>query len=259
MIKYSIILPYYKRPELKSTLVSFVYHYSNRKDYQVMVVEDSKNYEDQESHNQLHNIINEFRGIINIDCIVDNVVSYCPSRKYNIGFLNTYGQFILLSNPETPHETNILAGLDSEFDSNPNNYIVCSCKNCFLDKPIVDNFQEILNNRIDIWYQHSNIRNKLYHFCSAISRENYIKIGGFDERYMLGMAYDDDSLVERIKRNGINIKTRDDLISIHINHSREYQDNKSELITRNRDLFYKQMDTNDFYEPNRINDRSRIC
>ena len=46
-MKYSIIMPYYdRRYQLKKTLESFCIFYSYRQDYEVVLVEDGKNVND---------------------------------------------------------------------------------------------------------------------------------------------------------------------------------------------------------------------
>ena len=43
-LKYSILMPYYKRlGQLHYTLVSYVHYYKNRDDYEVVIAEDAKN------------------------------------------------------------------------------------------------------------------------------------------------------------------------------------------------------------------------
>ena len=125
-MKYSFLFPYYKRESFKSTLISFLHHYSGRDDYEVIVIEDIVNHETPEHHEKLLQIIDEFKDRIKIVLCLDTLKSYNSAKKYNIGFKSSSGQFIILSNPETFHVANILNGLDGEFEKNPNNYIICS-------------------------------------------------------------------------------------------------------------------------------------
>ncbi len=67
------------------------------------------------------------------------------------------------------------------------------------------------------WYNHSKYRPNAYHFCTAITKKNMNKLGGFDERFALGIAYDDDELIERVK-SIVEIKFVDDTIVLHQNH-----------------------------------------
>ena len=71
----------------------------------------------------------------------------------------------------------------------------------------------------DSWYQHYDIRNVNYHFCSAIYKKDLLEIGKFDERYAYGIGYDDDDLLQRIKQKGLNIVNYNFPYVIHQNHS----------------------------------------
>jgi hypothetical protein len=131
---------------------------------------------------------------------------------------------IILTNPETPHTMDILQKLDLVDFSNT--YIVCDCANVIIVK---DN-NEFKNSlfRFDRWYQHKTVNRKL-HFCSVISKENFIKCGGFDEQYCMGMCAEDKNFVKRVEQAGIVIETREDLIVNHINHYRGYHINREEI------------------------------
>jgi GT2 family glycosyltransferase len=60
----------------------------------------------------------------------------------------------------------------------------------------------------------------LLHFCTSISREQYNKIGGFDKRYMYGAAVEDVDFVEKVKKSGMTIIVRDDLVTLHQDHGK---------------------------------------
>lgn len=229
-MKYSILLPYYKRPELWNTLRSFVDKYSDRNDYEVIVIEDSKNADDSNDHFLLLDTIKCFKNELSIRHFMDDVESFNPAHKYNLGFAGSKGKFIVLSSPEIKHESDVLGGFDKALEEDPNAYYVCACQAVDGDKP-------------PIWYQHSIHRNVLFHFCSVMSQENFIKIGMFDEAYCAGIGFDDEDLVYRLIQNGIKICPKDDLLVTHIEHSREYMSNYKDLIEINRNIYLSKIGT----------------
>lgn len=249
-MKYSIVLPYYNRPELFNTLLSFRHHYKERKDLEIIIVEDSKNIE--AKHDLLLYILSDFKDL-NIIHINDPLESYSPCHKYNLGVSVSRGHFIILSSPEIFHEENVLAGLDKEYDEDINAYVVCSCRSVFFDKKL-DNFEEFKNYRVngeysdyESWYQHSTHRNVMFHFCVGILKDNYIRIQGFDERYCKGLGFDDNNFLHRVLAGSLRLVFRDDLITLHVEHGREYISNNLDLIEINRNLFYTQHDSGNFY------------
>lgn len=247
-MKYSILMPYCRRESLKSTLLSFVHHYSERKDFEVLIIEDIKNFEKEEDHKFLLSMIEPFKDTLTINIVKDDLHCYNPSRRFNLGYKASKGQYLIITNPEIFHEVNILKGLDEEFSKAPDDYIVCSCKAVAYAKQSFDTFEEHSQGTPLQWIQHSISLNRLFHFCSAISRSNYAKVGGFDEKYCAGIAYDDNCFVERVIINGITIRPIDALSTIHIEHNRDYQDYNKELWRSNGELFTQQRYTNDFFE-----------
>jgi hypothetical protein len=244
-MRYYIIMPYYKRPELRFSLKSYTIFYSGRNDVEIILIEDSKNAESAVHHEELFNTLKIHGGSLNIKVITDPVRSYNPSTKYNLGVKNASGDIIMLTNPETPHRTDILGVLDKEHPEDV--YNVCSCLAMYLSKENQDLFNSEFQEHM--WYQHSVHRNALYHFCTVLSKKNYLKIGGFDERYSNGIAYDDDNFVRRVLHGAIQMISRDDLLTYHIEHPRDYSISSEEyrrLWRINNALWASQLATGDF-------------
>lgn len=244
-MKYSVVMPYYKRPELRFTLDSYTEYYRHRDDIEVIVVEDSKNYDSEEMHGQLLEILKIYEDRISIVLLNDPKPSYCSAAKYNLGVRTALGSHIMITNPETPHNFDMLQHLD-EIDFT-NTYIVCSCASV----TVLEDRGNFFNSDLGFsqWYQHSEHRNAMYHFCSVISKENYNKIGGFDERYCRGYCYEDDNFVKRVQKHGLSIVTRDDLYTYHIEHPRDYSlsaEEREDLIHINRSIWAGQLQSGDF-------------
>jgi GT2 family glycosyltransferase len=124
----------------------------------------------------------------------------------------------------------ILSGLDEEFEKDPNAYVVCACENMGRSGRQDERMP---------WYQHSQFRNCCYHFCTALGRESWAKVGGFDERFAAGVAYDDDDFLRSVRRAGLELKIRDDLVALHQWHDKPYRgmSRRRELVDRNKALF----------------------
>lgn len=243
-MKYSIIMPYYNRPEIRFAFDSFCKFYSIRDDVEIIVVEDTKNFNSNDMHGLLTRIIEKYKELLKISLILDPCVSYNASTRYNRGVEKASGSIIMLTNPETPHTSDILKDLDKvDFTDT---YIVCACSAMHLKEDKGNFFDSSFS--FYHWYQHAT-RNLLFHFCSAISKENYNKIGGFDEQYSRGLAYEDANFVKRVEKSGMAIVTRDDLVTYHIEHSRDYSLTKEETEERiniNKSLWESQLSSQKF-------------
>lgn len=233
-LKYSILLPYHRRDQqLRCTLLSFRKHYAERNDYEVVIVEDRNNRSMKSEHISLMKLIAEFhdidiRWVRGVDYVCCN-----PAPQFNIAATVSTGRYLVLSNPECTHYSNILEGFDQEFESE-DCYVVCACLS-------------VKSNSIDLnqplpkgtWYQNTKHRNAQLHFCSAINKAQFEAIGGFDNQYAKGMCFEDDDFRNKITDAGIPVVCRDDLVSVHLQHSKSKPTNYSELHYINK-KYYEQ-------------------
>lgn len=223
-IKYSILYPYYKRAgHLHNTLVSFLHHYSDRKDYEVIIAEDYKNTANEHEHAELLKIIEQFKAQIRIAHIYIPVKTWNPCIAFNSAAEKASGDFYLVTNPECFHYADILQGLDEEFTKDSSVYVVCGCRNRVGCNFFIETFDD-LKGKDEAWYSHSTHRPGCLHFCNAVSKENWKKIDGFDEEYQHGIAYDDNDFINRVWIAKLEIVRRDDLLTIHIDHKSAHTD-----------------------------------
>lgn len=229
-MKYSFLIPYHDRlAQFQATLVSFRRWYGDRAgNCELIVVVDEKS---QEQVEELLSIM--ISGTNPFQCLVDparRVGGFNPAPHYNQAAGIAKGEYFILTSPEILHDTNILAGLDEEFEQDPMAYVVCGCQN--MDK---SGGQDL---RMP-WYQHSVHRPANYHFCTALSRRAWAEVGGFDEAYSEGVAYDDDDFLMAVNAAGLNIRVRDDLVTHHQWHDKPYKGmpRRRELVQRNKALY----------------------
>jgi glycosyltransferase involved in cell wall biosynthesis len=87
------------------------------------------------------------------------------------------------------------------------------------------------------WYNHPLYRAVMLHFCSAIMRSDLYSLGGFDERYANGSAFDDNEFLCRIMKKGMNIKMIEDPFVVHQAHYPFYCGDVMTLMNINNDRF----------------------
>jgi hypothetical protein len=218
-------MPYHKRDTLRVTLQSFIDLYGTRNDYEVIIVESKGTLDNLDEHSKLLHIIKDFNEKINIQYLINSNTGYSCCYGYNTAFKYATGEFIIITNPECYHTIDILAGLDKLFQDNKNYYIVCACEAVTPD------------NKHFVWYQHSRHNNRMLHFCSAISRRNWLRTNGFCEAFGDGIGFEDDDFLERVKLLNIPMMPKDDLLVRHIEHSRDYLDERRDFYIRNKDLY----------------------
>jgi GT2 family glycosyltransferase len=222
MIKYSLLYPYYQREHvLDWTLKSLKKFYASRQDLEIIFVVDLKN--TTQERDLLIERLDHYWDALCLRVISNDLLTYNGARAYNLAARQAEGEYLILSNPECRHLNDILGGLDATFADTPDVYTVCACQS------------HDDNGMFLEWYQHSVHRPANFHFLSALSRQQYHAIGGFDEEYSYGIAYEDNDWLARVRRARVPIIVRDDLCVAHQAHSRWYQDQR--LVAKNAALF----------------------
>ncbi|MGL6039432.1 MAG: glycosyltransferase family 2 protein [Soonwooa sp.] len=250
----SIVTAYYNRRELFLRTLESIAKTKYDGDFEVIAVDDGSRNEE-----RLEDLKKDFPFL--------KIIYLDPTKKwyhnscipFNIGIRAAKGDKIILQNPECYHYGDIL--LKTEEELTDKDYLSFACFS--LDKYTTDNFGEVFNSEYfknliiqhnnaptadgDAgWYNHSKLRPHAYHFCTAITKKNINKLGGFDERFALGIAYDDDELIQRVKKI-VKIKFLDDVIVLHQNHynpqSTSFQNkaNKQYLYGLNKFLLHNKI------------------
>lgn len=235
-IKYSLLMPYYKRShQLKSTLLSFSKLYAEqRKDYEVIIVNDVKSSMGQGEDFKLKDITDKFKKSINIKIIAGGSEEcWNPAPAFQMAASVAEGEYLVLTNPECVHRTDILAELDQEFAQDPSVYVICSC--WAIPQMSLGTEDPLPPGQ---WYQHSQHRNVEVHFCTALSKQIYNRVGGFDVNYAKGMGFDDDDFRNRLKQAGIRFVHRDDLLAVHLSHTGNKPVNYPELHAINKAYYH---------------------
>ena len=229
----SIIMAYYNRQALlDKTLESL--DKSAVKDYELIIVDDASTVP----------LVCDRAKIIRVE--KKDKWYTCSSVAYNMGFREATGDIVIIQNPECYHVGDILAYVEKNIK--PNTYLSFSCYSINREETI--SFHNgIMPTIIDYvftshtrngWYNHTKYRPVGYHFCSAIMRKDLDWVGGFDERYACGVAFDDDDLIRRIKCMGMDVKIINNPYVIHQHHSHfEFEGNFlwKPLHTRNEKLY----------------------
>lgn len=249
----SIVMSYYNRLNLlKHTLKTL--QTSKVKDFEVVIVDDYSNKE-----NSLDKLQDEFTSlnlkIIKMSDLAANKTYNNPCIPYNVGFRASIGDLIIIQNPECCHVGDVLNY--THHNLNDKNYLSFHCFAC--DK----NDLQILHSggRIQYeregptktrWYNHKLHRPASYHFCTAITRNNLIRLNGFDERFAYGHSYDDDEFVQRIRNLELSIEFIENPHVIHQFHGKSFNNPLNPVIkVDNAELHSKLMQEKIITAPNK--------
>ena len=235
--KISIILPYYNRKGLiLNTLKTFEYFYKNH-NVEIVIVDDTSIEE--------HRLEEFLKFDLDIKLIrLDSKNGINPCYPYNVGVRESSGDIIVLSSPETFHTASIFETSNNFENLDNNSYLLFSVF-CLTDQEIIKQIVEekdymmgikvfdiikpkfyknlgengySWNNNYGSWYTHSQYRPSGLNFFSAITRDRFYEISGFDERFRGGTGFDDDEFRDRLMKCGVKFIYIDSGMGIHINH-----------------------------------------
>lgn len=141
----------------------------------------------------------------------------CPVIPINKGIAMSSGDVVVLLCAECMFIGDILSDIKDRIK--PNDYLVYSTLS--ISKEITDiipniPYEHLKNNIFDgDWYQHSEHCNNCYNFCTAILKEDLLRLGGFDERFAYGYDSGDIDFIWRIRKIGMNVESIDYPLTYH--------------------------------------------
>lgn len=168
-----------------------------------------------------------------------------PEPAYNTGIFHVLDrcEILMIQNAECYHAGDVIRYAKENITQE--NYISFGCFS--LDQQTTSqehNIHKLLNSTGATrdgqlaWYNHPIHRPVGYDFCMAVTKENMIRLNGFDERLSAGCGYGDDYLIYRVKLLGLKIEITETPFVVHQWHyNTPVPGNKPALIDMNRRLF----------------------
>lgn len=239
--KYSIVMPYTHRPnQTYNTMLLNRHWYGERDDLEILVVEDYRNAADQEKHEALLAVLQQFpeldiRHIINPDEVL-----WTACSSYNLGAREACGKFLVLTCPECMHVVDNLSDMDGGYLKwSEDRYNVWSCLSVTHSGRYTDPM-DWEQETGSVWYQHSRFNNRCLNFATCMLKEQYLELGGFNEEYSNGFAFADNEFINTIRKAGIEVSASDTARVFHQYHEGGGRvEHKHPGWKRNSQLYHK--------------------
>lgn len=200
--KISIAMSYInRRAQLETTLKTI--KNSAYKNVEIVINDDGSTIDE-----QIDDFVEKY-GIVLIKTNPLTKKNNSPVIGYNKAISKTTGDIIIVQNPEVCHMGDIISHVAAEITNS--NYYSYSCmaltnfeENKTLQILLSENKYidaKQLSDRIGIsrWYNHPSEVPTYFHFCCALSRDNMLRLKGFNLDFANGFCFDDDDFVARIK------------------------------------------------------------
>lgn len=252
----SIVMSYFNRlQQLRYTLTTI--QQSQVKDVEIIIAEDFC-----DAKERLDTICVEFPNL-NIKVIrmsdTRSKKDYCnPCVPYNTALRASSGDVVIIQNPECCHMGDVLQYTKDNITNEC--YLTFHCYAATKSETQVMQSGTPLpmfTDKKSRWYNHAVERPYAYHFTSAITRKNLIKLNGFDERFALGQDMDDVEFIYRIKALGLELKFVEDPWVVHQYHRKTYNNPHNPPVTvNNRELWAKIREN---LQVHAVNNGNNIC
>jgi glycosyltransferase involved in cell wall biosynthesis len=229
---------YNRKQQLYKSLDSI--NESSIQNYELIIVDDGSAPEHDLNLVELQNHCNGNVILIKVD--PEKKTWHNPCVAYNIAFSKASGDKIVIQNPETYHMGDILKHVEKNLS--PTTYLTYQTiaptsiiTNDIYTKNSIASVKDYMRiilrdthgvgpnspyNGFTIWYNHIRYRPVYYHFVSAMTKENMLDLGGFDERYKDDHSYDDNEFIARINRKNLTKYIISDPMAIHLFHPMFY-------------------------------------
>jgi glycosyltransferase involved in cell wall biosynthesis len=234
MPKVSVVSTYYNRKnELLRTLKSM--EKSTFKDFEYIVIDDASSTE-----HRIEDFLDSYPFLKIKRVESEEKYYYNPCIPYNMAIAMATGDIIILQSPECMHIGDPIKHVVENIEEGK--YFVYSCyslgqatslKLSFMDMSLpMSAIENELNNiigpfanescdrigRYDSWFTHPTHRPIPYNFLSAMTMKDMRELGGFDERFADGHAFDDTDFLARVIKKGMKVSIVDKPYCLHQYH-----------------------------------------
>ena len=94
----------------------------------------------------------------------------------------------------------------------------------------------------DCWYSHSKYRSAPLYFMALMRKEFFWAIGGIDEEFRYGTAYEDTEFCSRLVKHKANILFLLESLALHQYHYDNSINQEPEKWNRNRDIYFRKVE-----------------
>lgn len=225
------------RPNFDSLLTQ------SNKNFEIIITDNSG----QEHKDILKNLVSEYRQFgLNIKLFfVDPKLCktshdgtqflnrYNPALQQNVAVKKSQGRIVVLTSPEVINSSTNVENIIKSFNTEEKRFVLG-----WIDEIKLENINEVKLHKYDNNFMKAYSESFPHlngasckpgtfkpwnYFLGCLLREDYVKIGGMDEDFMAGIAYEDNEFSNRCINNGMRVILNEDIVGLHLFHGRGYQ------------------------------------
>lgn len=211
--KISIVMAYYnRRPHLLLTLQSILRSPCHQ-DAEIIIVDDAS--VDEHRIEDIPKLFPKLKfKLLRVE--PEQKTWFNPCVPFNMGFKEVTGNIVVIQNPECYHLGDILTFAKTHTKDNKYFSYLCLGLNKSITETVlhISNHRTVLSNYYDKhkndkgsppWLTHPLWRKAAFHFVASMTKNDLNMVGGFDERFKDGVAYEDVAFMETVRKNKISV------------------------------------------------------
>ena len=226
----SIIIVSFNNCSFTRNCINSIYKNTLSPEFEVIIVDNASK---QEAKDSLRKLSNEYKSL----SVLYNPKNYGFSKANNLGAKLAKGDFFIFLNNDTIVSKGWIEKLLSHLQNIPDAGMVGPVTNAIGNEAKID--VDYIEPTIEEVNRIGELRERHYSgkyfkikvlalFCCIISKELYERVGGLDERYVIG-TFEDDDLAMKIYQQGLNLYCAED---VFIHHYHGVSFNKFSLVKR---------------------------
>jgi glycosyltransferase involved in cell wall biosynthesis len=228
----SIVMPYYNRRGLLLNTLKSIEHSKEECPIEVIIVDDGS-----DTAHQILDVPDMFSFKIKLFVLKREINKWRgPTIAYNVGFSQVEGDVILINCAEGFHAGNIIEYVFKNFKEKSYMSFSAYAGDSKVTEVLTGwDGKEGINNVLDQikplnneWHSHSS-NYTLIPYCAAINTEDMETLSGYDERFEMGIGFDDYEFIDRVKNLGLDLLLIDSPFCIHQWHQPTVYINKNNL------------------------------
>jgi len=209
------------------------------KDFEIIIIDSSQD------SSKIKEIVTQYKKFLNIrlffvdpkKCIYAHDGSiygnnFCPALQQNIGVKKCDGDIIVLTSPEIVNASTNVSKIINKFKNRDSQFLLG-----WMDEMKKENIAPWINSgynlnqlkslcennaKIGAWCKEHDWRPANY-FLGVLLKKDFIHIGGIEESFMGGIAWEDDEFSRRCIDNDIKCSFEGGIGGVHLSHPRTYQ------------------------------------
>lgn len=197
-MRLSIVMPYHRRAALLANTLRTFYEQSPTTEFEIVIVNDAV--AEQAPCETVYDALPS--TVVRIVSTGRDYEGRGPAFPINVGVRKAQGEFVILQSPECAHVGPVIDTFTSRLGRHQRPYFCMRCMALPQGRTGIPQHPTEMSSNATEYAGPS--RAVVYPFCAGFRRQDFIDIGGIDERFT-HLGYEDDWLAWLVYKTGFHV------------------------------------------------------